>query len=101
MDDPPQDCGPLGLELLPQILVALALRNGHPEQEHVHPPLYRLVDRPQARLVVAGDPHLELRQVVEEVLPHEPCGDLAPPRSLRASPLPPPPPLLPFASGAR
>ena len=59
-----------------KVLVAFGDRDLHRERHQQHTPAHGFVDAVEPRLVVTADEQLELRGEVEEVLPHEPGGDL-------------------------
>ena len=55
--------------------VALLGGDGDRERDQVEAPPDSFIDGAQSGLVVARDDQLELRHILEEVLPHEPRGD--------------------------
>jgi hypothetical protein len=70
-----QNARPLGLELLGEPLVSLLSADGDGEGDEVEPSPYGLVDRAQARLVIAGGQESELWGELEEVGAHEASGN--------------------------
>ena len=99
LDHPCQDSGPFGFELGIEIEIALGRRDGDGERDKMESAAHGLIDASQARLMIAGDDELELRDVLEEVLPHEPrCNPVASGKRLDLA-FRPSPPLLGFDSG--
>ena len=64
------------LKLVGEPRIALLCGDGDGERDQVQPAPDCLVDRPQTRLMIAGDQQLELRSVLEKILSHEARGDL-------------------------
>jgi hypothetical protein len=71
-----------GTQLLGQRDIALGFGNHLQEWHEQNAALDRFVDASERWLVVASDPQGELRQVGEEVLPHEPGCNLIAAREL-------------------
>ena len=78
---PLEDAGPLGLEFLWKLTISLLLLDDDIERDQMQTPTDGLIDASQARPVIAGNQRLEDRLEREEILPHEPGANPAPPVS--------------------
>jgi hypothetical protein len=76
INHPLHDARQLGLELFGQRFVALVGRDGDGERNEIEAAPDCLVHRLEARLMIASDDQLELRRILEEILPHEPRRNL-------------------------
>src|SRR5262249_50942092 len=69
-NEPVQYAWPLSFQLVPQAEIPFSSGDSDVEGNEVETPAHRLVDRPQAGLMVAGNHQLELRCELKIILAH-------------------------------